>query len=247
MINNSHHSSVGWVEPVVHGQSRLSPPFENDIISYSRLDDIAGDQRISVFPISFIHRLDKKQFVQQVAAKAKEMGYNLDTFHVGDMMYAEAPDVAHGRILDLPIARLESLRRSVFKDILAAADAIVVPTPPSLYDFASTAQYFKMVKRVIQSITPDKKFDFIKVMPTKVERNKSRQMDFLDIMRDRFVLTMLRSIFSKGMEALLSGYDEKFAALDPSDYEESQRLTEEYGGLKNDLQQLYAEWEELAG
>jgi len=81
-------------------------------------------------------------------------------------------------------------------NILAAADAIVVPTPPSLYDFASTTQYFKMVKKVIQSITPDKKFDFIKVMPTKVERNKGRQMDFLDLMRDRFGLSMLRSIFS---------------------------------------------------
>ncbi len=81
-------------------------------------------------------------------------------------------------------------------NILVAADAVVVPTPPSLYDFASTAQYFKMVKRVIQAITPGKKFDFIKVMPTKVEKNKGRQMDFLDIMRDRFGLSMLRSIFS---------------------------------------------------
>jgi len=85
-------------------------------------------------------------------------------------------------------------------NILAAADAIVVPTPPSLYDFASTAQYFKMVKRVIQSITPGKKFDFIKVMPTKVEKNKGRQMDFLDIMRDRFGLSMLRSIFSSSSQ-----------------------------------------------
>lgn len=81
-------------------------------------------------------------------------------------------------------------------NILAAADAIVVPTPPSLYDFASTTQYFKMVKRVMQSIAPDKAFDFIKVMPTKVERNKARQMDFLDVMRDKFGLSMLRSIFS---------------------------------------------------
>lgn len=81
-------------------------------------------------------------------------------------------------------------------NILAAADAVVVPTPPSLYDFASTAQYFKMVKRVVESITPGKKFDFIKVMPTKVEKNKGRQMDFLDIMRDRFGMSMLRSIFS---------------------------------------------------
>lgn len=81
-------------------------------------------------------------------------------------------------------------------NILVAADAVVVPTPPSLYDFASTTQYFKMVKRVIQSVAPDKQFDFIKVMPTKVERHKGRQMDFLDVMRDKFGLSMLRSIFS---------------------------------------------------
>ncbi len=36
-------------------------------------------------------------------------------------MYAEARDVARGRILDLPLGRLHALRRSVFKDILAAA------------------------------------------------------------------------------------------------------------------------------
>lgn len=81
-------------------------------------------------------------------------------------------------------------------NILTAADAVVVPTPPSMYDFASTTQYFKMVKRVMEAVTPNKQFDFIKVMPTKVERNKSRQMDFLDIMRDRFGLSMLRSIFT---------------------------------------------------
>jgi hypothetical protein len=37
-------------------------------------------------------------------------------------MYAEAPDVAPGRILDLPRQRLDSLRRSVFKDILLLAN-----------------------------------------------------------------------------------------------------------------------------
>jgi hypothetical protein len=36
-------------------------------------------------------------------------------------MYAEAPDVRPGRILDLPLSRLHSLRRSVFKDIIAQA------------------------------------------------------------------------------------------------------------------------------
>ena len=66
--------------------------------------------------------LDKKQVVDRLVTKAGEMGYLLEAFHIGQMMYDEAPDVARGRILDLPITRLESLRRSVFKDILASAN-----------------------------------------------------------------------------------------------------------------------------
>src|SRR5271156_2990937 len=38
------------------------------------------------------------------------------------MMYAEAPDVPPGRILNLPITRLNSLRRAVFKEILRIAE-----------------------------------------------------------------------------------------------------------------------------
>lgn len=65
--------------------------------------------------------LDKKPFLEKVAAMARRHGHDLGLFHVGDMMYREAPDVAAGRILDLPLSRLQSLRRSVFKDVLAAA------------------------------------------------------------------------------------------------------------------------------
>jgi hypothetical protein len=36
-------------------------------------------------------------------------------------MYAEAPDIPPGKILDIPMKRLSSLRRSVFKDIIANA------------------------------------------------------------------------------------------------------------------------------
>ena len=43
----------------------------------------------------------------------------MQVFHIGDMMYAEAPDVRPGRILDLPISRLNSLRRAAFKDVIA--------------------------------------------------------------------------------------------------------------------------------
>ncbi len=65
--------------------------------------------------------LDKKAFLQRVAETARENGRAVDVIHVGDRMYAEAPDVASGRILDLSKRHLEQLRRSVFKDIIAHA------------------------------------------------------------------------------------------------------------------------------
>jgi len=67
--------------------------------------------------------LDKTEFLQRVVKLAAEEGTNVPLFSVGERMYVEAPDVAAGRILDLPLGRLTSLRRSVFKDVLAAARA----------------------------------------------------------------------------------------------------------------------------
>ncbi len=63
--------------------------------------------------------VDKKPFLEKVARLAESRGLPVKVYHVGDRMYAEAPDVRPGRILDLPLGRLNSLRRAVFKDILA--------------------------------------------------------------------------------------------------------------------------------
>ena len=65
--------------------------------------------------------LDKKEYLNQVAQLARQHGEGLKIFHLGDMMYREAPDVPPGRILDLPLARLNSLRRAVMRDVLAEA------------------------------------------------------------------------------------------------------------------------------
>ncbi len=65
--------------------------------------------------------LEKKSFLEEVVEIARSNGREVLLFNIGDMMYAEAPDVAPGRILDLPRQRLTTLRRSVFKDVLRAA------------------------------------------------------------------------------------------------------------------------------
>ncbi len=54
-----------------------------------------------------------------MAELAARRGSRIDVFHIGDLMYAEAPDIRPGRILDLSLSRLNSLRRAVLKDIIA--------------------------------------------------------------------------------------------------------------------------------
>jgi adenylate kinase len=66
--------------------------------------------------------VDKGPFLEAVKAEGQKNGLDLLVCHVGQMMYQEAPDVPAGRILNLPITRLNTLRRAVFKEILRAAD-----------------------------------------------------------------------------------------------------------------------------
>ncbi len=63
--------------------------------------------------------MEKKPYLDAIVRFAGQQGEPLSLFHVGDMMYAEGTDVRAGRILDLPISRLNSLRRAAFKDIIA--------------------------------------------------------------------------------------------------------------------------------
>jgi adenylate kinase len=66
--------------------------------------------------------VDKGPYLNAVQEIAKKNGIDLAVCHLGQMMYAEAPDVPQGRILNLPITRLNSLRRAAFKEILRIAD-----------------------------------------------------------------------------------------------------------------------------
>lgn len=63
--------------------------------------------------------MDKKSYLESVKDFAGQQGETLPLYHVGDMMYREAPDVRPGKILDLPLSRLNSLRRAAIKDIIA--------------------------------------------------------------------------------------------------------------------------------
>jgi adenylate kinase len=66
--------------------------------------------------------VDKTPLLESVRRHAAANGIDLVLCHVGQMMYAEAPDVPAGRILNLPITRLGAIRRAVFKEILRTAE-----------------------------------------------------------------------------------------------------------------------------
>ncbi len=75
--------------------------------------------------------MDKKEYLQKVVDLAGAQGERIDLYNVGDMMYTEDPDVRQGRILDLQLSRLNSLRRGAFKDIItqsAGQENIIVNT-----------------------------------------------------------------------------------------------------------------------
>jgi adenylate kinase len=66
--------------------------------------------------------VDKKNYLEKVCQFAAGRGKEVLLCNVGERMYAEAPDIPPGKILDIPMRRLSSLRRSVFKDIIAKAE-----------------------------------------------------------------------------------------------------------------------------
>jgi len=65
--------------------------------------------------------VDKKSYLEKVCQYAAENKKEVLLCNVGDRMYSEASDIPAGKILDIPMKRLSSLRRSVFKDIIAQA------------------------------------------------------------------------------------------------------------------------------
>lgn len=80
-------------------------------------------------------------------------------------------------------------------NILTAADALIVPTPPALYDISSTAQYFKMIKSVFDDIAPDKQYKFIKILITRADFRKHKNADFVKMMEEVFAGSIFKEIF----------------------------------------------------
>ena len=63
--------------------------------------------------------VDKKSYLVEVLNRCAQNKKNVTICNVGNMMYEQSPDIPKGRILDISLKRLESIRRGVFREIIA--------------------------------------------------------------------------------------------------------------------------------
>lgn len=122
------------------------------------------------------------------ARMARGSGRLLDRLAQGIASIAERFDVV---VLDPPPA-LGAISLSV----LRAANAIVVPVPPTIMDFSSTAAFLAMLDETLEELAAHDlapALNFIRVVASKVDENKSMQKELLGLMRQVFGLAMIRT------------------------------------------------------
>ncbi len=80
--------------------------------------------------------------------------------------------------------------------------------------------------------------------PVKADKQNDRERN-KDLSRKRKRFQELEHTI-ENIEEMLDGFDARFAELDPSEYGPLSELTAEKEALQRDLEELYAEWEELS-
>jgi len=79
--------------------------------------------------------------------------------------------------------------------VLRAANALLIPTPPSTVDFASTAHFLRMVVEVLEVLEDHglgpRGYHFLRVVATKVDEAKSAHTQIREMMQAVFGADML--------------------------------------------------------
>ena len=123
----------------------------------------------------------------EAAARLRGNADALDRLRLGVERLAEDYDVV---LLDPPPAL-----GMVSLAVLRAANALLIPTPPSTVDFASTAHFLRMVVEVLEVLEQHglgpRGYHFLRVVATKVDEAKSAHTQIREMMQAVFGADML--------------------------------------------------------
>ena len=79
--------------------------------------------------------------------------------------------------------------------VLRAANALLIPTPPSTVDFASTAHFLRMIVETLEVLEAHglgkRGYQFLRVVATKVDEAKSAHLQIREMMQSVFGADML--------------------------------------------------------
>jgi chromosome partitioning protein len=118
---------------------------------------------------------------------------------------------------------------------------LIVPTPPALYDFSSTVQYFRMIQTVIDSIVPDKEYNFIKILASRVDGRKSTHEEFLTYMQHAFENCMLDAKLEQATE--IEKLSAKFKTIyDVNSNKKTQRVQNIFDSVCSEIEQEILKW-----
>ncbi|WP_454887662.1 AAA family ATPase [Sphingomonas oryzagri] len=123
-------------------------------------------------------------------------GSQLDFIHEAIQTVAENYDVM---IIDPPPAL-----GMVSLSVLSAANALVIPCPPSIVDYSSTASFLDMLDTTRQKLRNlgrnNPIYKFVKLVGSKVDDNRSMHSAVLEICRNTFGTSMLAPVIKSSAE-----------------------------------------------
>lgn len=89
--------------------------------------------------------------------------------------------------------------------VLQTANAMVIPVPPSVIDFSSTVSFIDMARTTMAQLEQlagraRPAYNFIRVVGSRVDENKSMHRELMGMMRDVFGGSMLTSVLTTSAE-----------------------------------------------
>jgi len=89
-------------------------------------------------------------------------------------------------------------------NVLRAANALLIPVPPGMYDFYSTVSYLRMLTQVMASmekhLTAPTEFKFVKMLISRLDERKPAHTEMLSIMESTYESMLLKAKLKESAE-----------------------------------------------